>query len=160
MDSLNQLFSRRKSMEGGNAPISTKELEAKPVYKHCRSASVSEISAGCQVDEKRSQQEIKWLDLLRLRDKLRKVSPSFWSVRNYFNAQLLKSNSSYSEENFPKIWRRKKSYTAEWKKQPEECRRLEEDKSDPDNRWREWGPYLSERQWGTVREDYSHDGTW
>ena len=21
-----------------------------------------------------------------------------------------------------------------------------------------WGPYLSERQWGTVREDYSHDG--
>jgi hypothetical protein len=22
----------------------------------------------------------------------------------------------------------------------------------------EWGPYLSERQWGTVREDYSHDG--
>ena len=25
-------------------------------------------------------------------------------------------------------------------------------------RWREWGPYLSERQWGTVREDYSADG--
>ena len=24
--------------------------------------------------------------------------------------------------------------------------------------WRGWGPYLSERQWGTVREDYSHDG--
>ena len=24
--------------------------------------------------------------------------------------------------------------------------------------WREWGPYLSERQWGTVREDYSNDG--
>jgi hypothetical protein len=24
--------------------------------------------------------------------------------------------------------------------------------------WREWGPYLSERQWGTVREDYSDDG--
>ena len=23
--------------------------------------------------------------------------------------------------------------------------------------WRKWGPYLSERQWGTVREDYSHD---
>jgi hypothetical protein len=30
-----------------------------------------------------------------------------------------------------------------------------------DNRapWRLWGPYLSERQWGTVREDYSADGT-
>jgi hypothetical protein len=25
--------------------------------------------------------------------------------------------------------------------------------------WRTWGPYLSERQWGTVREDYSVDGT-
>ena len=24
--------------------------------------------------------------------------------------------------------------------------------------WKKWGPYLSERQWGTVREDYSHDG--
>src|SRR5215468_10336660 len=25
--------------------------------------------------------------------------------------------------------------------------------------WRRWGPYLAERQWGTVREDYSRDGT-
>ena len=25
--------------------------------------------------------------------------------------------------------------------------------------WRKWGPYLSERQWGTVREDYSSDGS-
>ena len=25
--------------------------------------------------------------------------------------------------------------------------------------WKRWGPYLSERQWGTVREDYSPDGT-
>src|SRR3954453_1851700 len=24
--------------------------------------------------------------------------------------------------------------------------------------WYHWGPYLSERQWGTVREDYSADG--
>ena len=24
--------------------------------------------------------------------------------------------------------------------------------------WRRWGPYLSERQWGTVREDYSAGG--
>ena len=27
------------------------------------------------------------------------------------------------------------------------------------DRWRRWGPYLSERQWGTVREDYSEYGT-
>ena len=28
--------------------------------------------------------------------------------------------------------------------------------------WKKWGPYLSERQWGTVREDYSEggDATW
>jgi len=25
--------------------------------------------------------------------------------------------------------------------------------------WRHWGPYLAERQWGTVREDYSADGS-
>src|ERR1035438_5112973 len=38
-----------------------------------------------------------------------------------------------------------------------EHRRLQEarDKNIP---WRKWGPYLSERQWGTVREDYSADG--
>ena len=24
--------------------------------------------------------------------------------------------------------------------------------------WKKWGPYLSERQWGTVREDYSANG--
>ena len=24
--------------------------------------------------------------------------------------------------------------------------------------WKKWGPYLSERQWGTVREDYSEHG--
>ncbi len=27
-----------------------------------------------------------------------------------------------------------------------------------ERKWRRWGPYLSERQWGTVREDYSADG--
>ena len=26
------------------------------------------------------------------------------------------------------------------------------------SQWREWGPYVSDRQWGTVREDYSADG--
>jgi hypothetical protein len=25
--------------------------------------------------------------------------------------------------------------------------------------WRRWGPYLNDRQWGTVREDYSPNGT-
>jgi len=35
--------------------------------------------------------------------------------------------------------------------------RLEEDASREKN-WKRWGPYLSERQWGTVREDYSATG--
>jgi hypothetical protein len=35
--------------------------------------------------------------------------------------------------------------------------RLNEDHEGKAN-WRKWGPYLSERQWGTVREDYSPDG--
>lgn len=39
---------------------------------------------------------------------------------------------------------------------PEQLRLIEaRDKQVP---WRMWGPYLSERQWGTVREDYSKSG--
>ncbi|XP_076108281.1 uncharacterized protein LOC143076408 [Mytilus galloprovincialis] len=38
-----------------------------------------------------------------------------------------------------------------------ESKRLKEDKLRAKN-WKRWGPYLSERQWGTVREDYSADG--
>ena len=40
--------------------------------------------------------------------------------------------------------------SAEWK-------RLEQAKERKQH-WRKWGPYLSERQWGTVREDYSEHG--
>ncbi len=38
-----------------------------------------------------------------------------------------------------------------------EALRLQETRTDKIP-WRKWGPYLSERQWGTVREDYSQDG--
>ncbi len=38
-----------------------------------------------------------------------------------------------------------------------ERRRLAED-ADRKLNWKRWGPYLSERQWGTVREDYSSNG--
>src|SRR3954465_7455576 len=37
-----------------------------------------------------------------------------------------------------------------------EHKRLQEGRSGVG--WRTWGPYLSERQWGTVREDYSDNG--
>jgi hypothetical protein len=40
----------------------------------------------------------------------------------------------------------------------EEHRRVEESKGTPDT-WRHWGPYLAERAWGTVREDYSARGS-
>ena len=36
-------------------------------------------------------------------------------------------------------------------------RRLEETRS-KEVPWRKWRPYLSERQWGTVREGYSDSG--
>lgn len=38
-----------------------------------------------------------------------------------------------------------------------EHQRLEQDAARSEN-WKRWGPYLSERQWGTVREDYSPKG--
>ena len=40
----------------------------------------------------------------------------------------------------------------------EEELRLQADRARKAN-WKRWGPYLSERQWGTVREDYSSYGT-
>jgi hypothetical protein len=39
-----------------------------------------------------------------------------------------------------------------------ESQRLADDHARTAN-WKRWGPYLSERQWGTVREDYSRDGS-
>jgi hypothetical protein len=39
-----------------------------------------------------------------------------------------------------------------------EDRRLDEARARKKH-WKRWGPYLSERQWGTVREDYSANGT-
>jgi hypothetical protein len=39
-----------------------------------------------------------------------------------------------------------------------EHRRLQEHQARAAN-WKKWGPYLSERAWGTVREDYSSDGS-
>jgi hypothetical protein len=39
-----------------------------------------------------------------------------------------------------------------------EHQRLREKHSGPVAPWRKWGPYVSERSWGSVREDYSPDG--
>jgi hypothetical protein len=45
----------------------------------------------------------------------------------------------------------KASSTGAEERRLQECREAEVP-------WKKWGPYLSERQWGTVREDYSQDG--
>jgi hypothetical protein len=39
-----------------------------------------------------------------------------------------------------------------------EHQRLAEKSDSPVNPWRKWGPYIADRAWATVREDYSHDG--
>ncbi len=39
-----------------------------------------------------------------------------------------------------------------------EEKRLKEKQEDLVPRWKKWGPYVSERSWGTVREDYSPNG--
>ncbi|MCA9036178.1 MAG: glucosidase [Planctomycetaceae bacterium] len=41
---------------------------------------------------------------------------------------------------------------------PEQQRLDAEYQRAPGANWKRWGPYLADRQWGTVREDYSHDG--
>ncbi|NCQ98896.1 MAG: glucosidase [Microcystis aeruginosa L211-101] len=44
------------------------------------------------------------------------------------------------------------------RKQTEEYKRLQEVR-EQNIPWKKWGPYLSDRQWATVREDYSQDGS-
>ena len=39
------------------------------------------------------------------------------------------------------------------RQETQEYQRLQEDKA-----WKKWGPYVSDRQWSTVREDYSDHG--
>src|SRR5689334_10221508 len=40
----------------------------------------------------------------------------------------------------------------------EEEKRLQQAREGHES-WKQWGPYLSERAWGTVREDYSAEGS-
>lgn len=56
---------------------------------------------------------------------------------------------------FPTPGLKETKYFAEYKSVEEQ--RLEEDIAKIKH-WKRWGPYLSERQWATVREDYSANG--
>ena len=44
--------------------------------------------------------------------------------------------------------------------QAAEANRLKQAQKRGEVKWKRWGPYLSERQWATVREDYSKNGNW
>jgi Glycosyl hydrolase family 63 C-terminal domain len=44
------------------------------------------------------------------------------------------------------------------RRRSEERRRMSGSTQQKSGPWKEWGPYLAERAWGTVREDYSADG--
>ena len=55
------------------------------------------------------------------------------------------------QDTFPTAAREAQSLTAE-------ARRLQEARSRTKH-WRRWGPYVAERAWGSVREDYSAYGT-
>ena len=63
------------------------------------------------------------------------------------------SHTSIQENRVYKAW------PVLYEEECEEITRLKDDEARKAN-WKRWGPYLSERQWGTVREDYSPDGDW
>ncbi|MGB5634673.1 MAG: glucosidase [Waterburya sp.] len=45
----------------------------------------------------------------------------------------------------------------EARKQTEEYKRLQENPQDKKANWKKWGPYLSDRQWSTIREHYGYE---
>jgi hypothetical protein len=72
--------------------------------------------------------------------------PTETSLTRAFNAAVA---SGREGESSPTAFVRRKSSI--------EAQRLDEDARREKN-WKRWGPYLSERQWATVREDYSEHG--
>ncbi|HTQ04189.1 MAG TPA: glucosidase, partial [Polyangiaceae bacterium] len=60
------------------------------------------------------------------------------------------SSSLHSHEDAPASSRAREAMTVEHRRLTEDAERVQN--------WKRWGPYLSERQWGTVREDYSEWG--
>ena len=159
MNNFNHFFHRKKrSLQSGNRKISKEKIQNKHALKRRHSLSMSDLS---RLPDKENvfRQETKRPVLRKLWDHFKNGYSSFESFQNRLNARRTKMGLVGNEENHPEIMRLESS-DSEWKSLPEESKRLEEDKNDPDQAWREWGPFLSERQWGTVREDYSKDGAW
>src|SRR5438552_3261091 len=84
-------------------------------------------------------------------------------IANSQHKKQLLVSASTSDVNFchtsRRTWPPKKGTAVNSKKQMAnaEAGRLDQDARRLKN-WKRWGPYLSERQWATVREDYSPDG--
>lgn len=157
MNNFNHFFHRKKrSLQSGNREISKEKIPNKHALKRRHSLSMSDLSR-LPYKENVFRQETKRPVLRKLWDHFKNGYSSFESFQNRLNARRTKMGLVGNEENHPEIMRLESS-DSEWKSLPEESKRLEEDKNDPDQAWREWGPFLSERQWGTVREDYSKDG--
>src|SRR3712207_6374743 len=76
--------------------------------------------------------------------------PPFWPVRCR-PCVVISRNDCTRASITARNWRMTVPLTAE-------ARRLEEDRTRK-KYWKRWGPYVSERAWGTVREDYSAGGT-
>ena len=80
-----------------------------------------------------------------------------WSVAEYLRAwDLIDLAKRCRGRNGAAIWNQRALPLSE-NAMSEEGRRLERAYTG-DEPWLRWGPYLSERQWGTVREDYSPYG--
>ena len=131
-----------------------------------RRRSVAEILLRREVEERGSLCERSNTGIHKKLEYFVSGSISLPSIRNYLNAYFTRTRSDRQEITDSKasfkILRRKKHSQPSLigKKQTEERKRLEVERNDPNNSWKEWGPYLSERQWGTVREDYSDNGNW
>ena len=150
MNTFNQLLVQKSTLGKGNGETFREEFESRHAAKRRHSISTSGFWRDPE-KEKARRQETKKSGLQQIWDHFKNGNSS----QNFINARLSKMRSILNNST---MTRRRSSNTG-CKRQPEECKRLEEDLNDHDKTWRRWGPYLSERQWGTVREDYSHDGS-
>ena len=139
--------------------------------KHLRRLFSSELFLNTEFEELERINQRQNTGLQKLWESLRTGGFNLPHMRFYIQKEMLQGEAYRSEkkcnsyvEFLRKIGRKKaKRKPSEpdviWDHPSEESTRLQEDKEN-NVKWRTWGPYLSERQWGTVREDYSADGNW
>lgn len=137
--------------------------------KQLRRLYSSELFLNTEFEELERIEQRQNTGLQKLWENLRAGGFNLPHMRSYILKEMLQGDGLEKKPNsyielIRKIARKKvKRKPSEpdviWDHPSEESARLQEDKEN-DVKWRTWGPYLSERQWGTVREDYSADGNW